>query len=143
MGVTHKPQGYPTVSPYLVVDGVARTIDFLVQAFDATQLTMFLAPLLVGGVLVGVFTASLHDRRLDPATRPPWSLRQLAGSFYVSPRANPDFAWAFASRFMLVMAYAFLVTYQAYYLINQIGIPEAEVAHQIRLWSPTSSRPDA
>jgi len=106
---------------------------YLVQAFDATQLTMFLAPLLVGGVLVGVFTATLHDRRLDPATKPPWSLRQLGGSFYVSPRANPDFAWAFASRFLLVMAYAFLVTYQAYYLIDRIRIPESDVAHQIYL----------
>jgi MFS family permease len=106
---------------------------YLVQAFDTTQLTMFLAPLLVGGVLVGVFTVSLHDRRLDRATRAPWSLRQLAGSFYVSPRANPDFAWAFASRFMLVMAYAFLVTYQAYYLIDRIGLPESDVARQIYL----------
>lgn len=104
---------------------------YLVQAFDATQLAMFLAPLVVGGVLVGVFTASLRDRRLDPAARAPWSLRQLVGSFYVSPRANPDFAWAFASRFLLVMAYAFLVTYQAYYLIARIGLPESDVAHQI------------
>ena len=106
---------------------------YLVQAFDTTQLTMFLAPLLVGGVLVCVFTASLHDRRLDRATRVPWSLRQLAGSFYVNPRANPDFAWAFASRFMLVMAYAFLVTYQAYYLIDRIRLPESDVARQIYL----------
>lgn len=113
----------------LPVASVAAT--YLVQAFDTTQLTMFLAPLLVGGVLVGVFTASLHDRRLDPATKPPWSLRQLAGSFYVNPRANPDFAWAFASRFLLVMAYAFLVTYQAYYLIDRIRLPESDVAHQI------------
>ena len=106
---------------------------FLVQAFDVTQLSMFLAPLLLGGVLVGVFTASLHDRRLDPVTKPPWSLRQFAESFYVSPRANPDFAWAFASRFLLVMAYAFLVTYQAYYLIDRIGVREDDVAHQIYL----------
>ena len=106
---------------------------FLVQAFDVTQLSMFLAPLLLGGVLVGVFTASLHDRRLDPATKPPWSLRQFAESFYVSPRANPDFAWAFASRFLLVMAYAFLVTYQAYYLIDRIGVREDDVAHQLYL----------
>ena len=106
---------------------------FLVQSFDVTQLSMFLAPLLLGGVLVGVFTASLHDRRLDPVTKPPWSLRQFAESFYVSPRANPDFAWAFASRFLLVMAYAFLVTYQAYYLIDRIGVREDDVAHQIYL----------
>lgn len=112
---------------------------YLVQAFDGAQLTMFLAPLLVGVVLVGTFTAYLDDRRLDPASRPPWSLRQLAGSFYVSPRANPDFSWAFASRFMLVMAYAFLVTYQAYYLIDRIGVREGEVAHQIYLGTVVQS----
>jgi MFS family permease len=106
---------------------------YLVQAFDGTTLTMFLAPCLVGALLVGVFVTRLDDRRLDPADRPPWSLRTLAGSFYVNPRANPDFAWAFASRFMLLMAYAFLVTYQAYYLLGQVGVTEAAVPHQIFL----------
>ena len=113
------------------VASVAAT--YLVQAFGDRQLMMFLAPLTVGGVLVGVFTISLNDRRLDLANKPPWSLRQLAGTFYVSPRANPDFAWAFTSRFLLVMAYAFLVTYQAYYLIDEIGVAQSAVAHQIYL----------
>jgi MFS family permease len=112
---------------------------YLVQAFEGRQLMMFLAPLLVGGMLVGIFTGSLHDRRLDVADRPPWSLRQLVGTFYVSPRANPDFAWAFASRFMLVMAYAFLVTYQAYYLIDELGVAEGDVAHQIYLGTVVQS----
>jgi MFS family permease len=103
------------------------------------MLTMFLAPLLVGCTLVGLFTVVLHDRRLDRAGRPPWSLRELLGSFYVDPRRHRDFAWAFASRFMVVMAYAFLVTYQAYYLISQIGVPEADVAHQIYLGTATQS----
>ena len=80
-----------------------------------------------------VFVTRLDDRRLDPADRPPWSLRQLLGSFYVNPRANPDFAWAFVSRFLLLMAYAFLVTYQAYYLIDQLGTAEDAVPHQIFL----------
>jgi len=104
---------------------------YLVQAFDQNDLTMFLAPCLVGGFFVVVFAAKLPDRRLDAAQRPAWSLREFAGSFYVNPRANPDFAWAFASRFMLVMAYAFLVTYQAYYLIDHIGTRESGVPHQI------------
>ena len=77
--------------------------------------------------------ATLDDRRLDPADRPPWSLRELLGSFYVDPRTHRDFAWAFASRFMLVMAYAFLVTYQAYYLLEQLGSREGAVPHQIYL----------
>jgi MFS family permease len=92
---------------------------------------MFLAPCLVGGLFVVVFALTLDDRQLDPSRKPAWSWRQFAGSFYVSPRANPDFAWAFASRFLLVMAYAFLVTYQAYYLLDHIGIAEDDVPHQI------------
>jgi MFS family permease len=112
---------------------------YLVQAFEGRQLMMFLAPLLVGGTLVGIFTGSLHDRRLDVADRPPWSLRQVVGTFYVSPRANPDFAWAFASRFMLVMAYAFLVTYQAYYLLAEVGSAEADVPRQVYLGTVVQS----
>ena len=106
---------------------------FLVQTFDASDLTMFLAPCLVGATAVVVFVTRLDDRRIDPADRPPWSLRELLGSFYVNPRANPDFAWAFLSRFLLLMAYAFLVTYQAYYLIDQLGTAADAVPHQIFL----------
>ena len=140
------PDQVPTVQRGLVsgilgvclpVASVAAT--YLVQAFEGRQLMTFVAPLLVGGVLVAIFTASLHDRRLDVAERPPWSLRQALGTFYVSPRANPDFAWAFTSRFMLVMAYAFLVTYQAYYLIDEVGVSQDEVAHQIYLGTATQS----
>ena len=77
-----------------------------------------------------------HGSTTGGSTRPTsraWSLRQLAGTFYVNPRASPDFAWAFASRFLLVMAYAFLVTYQAYYLLEQLGSSEDDVPHQIYL----------
>jgi MFS family permease len=112
---------------------------FLVQAFDSSELTMFLAPCVVGAALVVLFVTRLDDRRLDPADRPPWSLRQLLGSFYVDPRANPDFAWAFLSRFLLLMAYAFLVTYQAYYLIDRLGTAEDAVAHQIFLGTVVQS----
>lgn len=36
-----RPAGYNQVSPYLVVDGVADTIDFLINAFDAERLRHF------------------------------------------------------------------------------------------------------
>ena len=112
---------------------------FLVQRFDQNELTMFLAPCAVGGLLVLVFAARLDDRRLDPAHKPPWSMREFLGTFYVNPRQNPDFAWAFVSRFLLVMAYAFLVTYQAYYLLEQVGSAEDEVPHQIYLGTLSQS----
>jgi MFS family permease len=106
---------------------------YLVQAFDGSFLTMFLAPCVVGGAFVLVFAARLRDLRLDGSDRPPWSAGELARSFYVDPRANPDFAWAFLSRFLIVTAYAFLVTYQAFYLIEELGSAEDDVPHQIFL----------
>jgi MFS family permease len=106
---------------------------FVVQLFTGNQLAMFLAPCAIGGLLVLPFVLTLQDRRLDKASRPAWSLQEFAGTFYVNPRQNPDFAWAFASRFLLILAYAFLVTFQAYYLLEKIGSTETEVPQQIFL----------
>jgi MFS family permease len=49
----------------------------------------------------------------------------------VSPRLHSDFAWVFASRFLFISAYAFLVTYQAYYLLGHLGVADDEVAGRI------------
>jgi MFS family permease len=111
----------------------AVTGTYLVQSFDGNTLAMFLTPCAVGGLFVIIFASRLRDRRLEPADKPPWSLREVAGTFYVNPRRNPDFTWAFISRFLLITAYAFLVTYQAYYLLDELGSPEDAVPHQIYL----------
>ncbi len=34
----YKPQQYTSVAPYLVIDGAAATLDFLVKVFDAERL---------------------------------------------------------------------------------------------------------
>ena len=36
-----KPHGYTSVSPYLIVENARRTIDFLVNTFDAVELRSF------------------------------------------------------------------------------------------------------
>lgn len=38
---SHKPEGYPSVSPYLVVDRAAGTIQFLTAVFGAVELRRF------------------------------------------------------------------------------------------------------
>ena len=106
---------------------------FVVKLFTGNQLAMFLAPCAIGGFFILLFAVTLNDRRLAKADKPTWSLRELASTFYVNPRKSPDFAWAFASRFMFVLAYAFLITYQAYYLLDKIGSAEADVPQQIFL----------
>jgi MFS family permease len=111
----------------------------VVKVFTGNELAMFLAPCAIGGFFIVLFALYLDDRRLAPAHKPPWSLRQLLGTYYVSPRRHPDFAWAFASRFMFIIAYAFLVTYQAYYLLDHLGSAEHEVPQQIFLGTLTQA----
>ena len=106
---------------------------FLVKLFTGNQLAMFLVPCAIGGFFILLFAVTLKDRRLAKADKPAWSLREFASTFYVNPRRSPDFAWAFASRFMFVLAYAFLATYQAYYLLAKIGTAKADVPQQIFL----------
>jgi PhnB protein len=38
MKSSHKPKGYSTVSPYLIVNGADATIAFLVEVFNAVEL---------------------------------------------------------------------------------------------------------
>jgi MFS family permease len=112
---------------------------FVVRLFEDNQVAMFLAPCAIGGFFILLFAMTLKDRRLAKADKPPWSLTQFASTFYVKPRKSPDFAWVFSSRFMFVLAYAFLTTYQAYYLLQKIGSAAADVPQQIFLGTLTQA----
>ncbi|MGI8456929.1 MAG: MFS transporter [Propionibacteriaceae bacterium] len=112
---------------------------FVVQLFTGNELAMFMAPCLIGSFFILLFAVTLKDRRLAPTDKPNWSLHEVAGTFYVNPRNSPDFAWAFVSRFLLVLAYALLTTYQAYYLLSRIGSSEAAIPHQIFLGTLTQA----
>src|SRR5438270_6781103 len=106
---------------------------FLVKLFTGNPIATFLVPCATGGFFILLFAVVLKDRRLARAARPAWSLREFASTFYVKPRTSPDFAWAFASRFMFLLAYALLTTYEAYFLLSKIGTAAAEVPQQIFL----------
>ncbi len=100
---------------------------FVVRMFSGHELAMFLLPCAIGGLFVVVFAANLDDRRLAPEARPAWTWRVAVDTLVVDPRRHPDFAWAFLSRFLLVMAYAFLTTYQVYFLLDRLHRTEAEI----------------
>jgi MFS family permease len=106
---------------------------YVVQLFTGNTLAMFLAPCAIGGFLILLFAATLKDRHLAAEDKPAWSLRELTTAFYLNPWKHPDFAWAFTSRFMLVLAYAFLTTYQVYYLLQKVGTAAEDVPRQLFL----------
>jgi MFS family permease len=64
-----------------------------------------------------LFTRSL---RLDPADRPPFNWGEFARSFWVSPRRYPDFAWAWATRFLVMLGDAMAIAYLLYFLEDKI-----------------------
>ncbi len=105
----------------------------LVNLFAGNELSMFLAPCAIGGFFILLFVFFLKDRQREVESRPPWSLRTALGIFYVNPRKNPDFAWAFASRFLFVLAYGLLFTFLVYFLIDELGSAESDVPGQILL----------
>ena len=115
----------------LPIAAVSGTL--LVKLFTGHPVATFLVPCAIGGFFILLFVVALKDRRLARAARPAWSLREFASTFYVRPRTSPDFAWAFASRFMFLLAYALLTTYEAYFLLSKIGTVAAEVPQQIFL----------
>ena len=87
---------------------------FLVKLFTGHPIATFLVPCATGGFFILLFAVALKDRRLARAARPTWSLREFANTFYVRPRTSPDFAWAFGSRFLFLMAYALLTRLTSY-----------------------------
>ncbi|MEO6116279.1 MAG: MFS transporter [Pseudolysinimonas sp.] len=101
----------------------------LVNLFAPNQLAMFLAPCAIAGAVIVFFTVTLKESAAPIQER--LSLRRLAATFFVNPRTHPDFAWVFASRFLFVLAYAFLTTFLAYYLITQLKSSEHQVPGQI------------
>lgn len=66
----------------------------------------------------------------EPDTRPmivePFSWKEFFKGFWVSPRKNPDFGWAFIARFVMYLGYQGVVAYQLYILRYYIGLSDAE-----------------
>lgn len=104
---------------------------FVVQLAAPNLLLMFLVPAAVAVVAVLLLVLSFTDRRLDGADRQTFRPADFLRSFWVDPRQHPDYAWAWWSRFLLFMGLATLLTYQAFYLINVLQVPPAEVAQRV------------
>lgn len=82
----------------------------------------FGAMILVATLLFTIFNRDFSSRELDV---PPFNWKTFFASFWVSPRAYPDFWWAFAGRFMLILAYQSVQSYLLYILRDYIGVSDA------------------
>ncbi|WP_448808256.1 MFS transporter [Agromyces bauzanensis] len=73
-----------------------------------------------------LFVVVNRDRSSKEATVPAWSWKQFFAGFWIDPRTNPDFAWAFAARFLFILGYFVVIAFQLYILTDYIGLSLGE-----------------
>ena len=105
---------------------------FIVQLFTTTT-QQVLVPGAVGVAVVVAFALVFRDRVLDERPAAPLGVRELLGSFVFDPRRNPDFGWAWLMRFLLTASAVTATNYLALYLIDDLGVAEADVANAVFL----------
>jgi MFS family permease len=122
--------------------GIAQNASSLVGIALATVLAaaglttfwMIVIPAAIGLVGILVFVAVLRDRRLPKSEATPFHLGGFLKGFWVSPRKHPDFAWAFAGRFLMLLGFAAYNNYQVYFLLTRFGFDTTTaLSWQLRL----------
>lgn len=71
-------------------------------------------------LLVLPFTLTTPDPPLDVAWREPFSVRTVLAAYRVDLRANPDFGWAWVTRFLATLAIAMGTLYLLYFLRDDV-----------------------
>jgi MFS family permease len=67
-----------------------------------------------------------RDSPLDPALRPAWNLGEFLRGFWIDPRRNPDFGWAWLTRFLINLGNSIPLVYLLYYLQDELRHPDPE-----------------
>ena len=112
------------------VTGVGTMIGFGVGVGIAGALANDLGlGYLVFGVLVLVavlvFVLTNPDAPSTDLEKPPFRWGEFVRGFWVNPRKNPDFAWAFGARFAMILAYQSVQSYLLYILRDHIHVSDA------------------
>jgi MFS family permease len=110
---------------------LAQTLGVLVGIGIATVTGSVAAGYLTTLVVLLLLTIPYAVRPRDiplPADHelPPLRLGTFVRSFWISPRAHPDFAWAWATRFLVNVGNAIATTYLLYFVTDGLGVPEDE-----------------
>ncbi|MFC6341972.1 MFS transporter, partial [Nocardioides hankookensis] len=85
-------------------------------------------------VLTIPYCLDSHDIALAPDERPaPFDWGAFLRSFWVSPRAYPDFAWAWITRFLVNLCNALGLLYLLYYMQDVLGFSQHQAEDRVFL----------
>ncbi len=126
-----------SVSGIYSMAGIVGSIAGIVIAtiLGSGSLLSFAVPALIALVFVLLFALTLPDRRLAKENSTPFHLLAFVRGFWISPRRYPDFGWAWAGRFLIVLGLAMFTNYQVYFFIDHLHIPASQVSGLVALLS--------
>jgi MFS family permease len=104
----------------------------LVDRLPDSPLWWFGVPALICFAASGLLVLVLRDRHRHAAP-PPLGVREVASSYWLSPRRYPDFAWAWACRFMVTMSILTVGTFMVYFLTDELGVSRRAAPRQVSL----------
>jgi MFS family permease len=121
-----------TVSGWI---GLTQSIGVVLGVLAVTALvTGTISGYVLIGALVVLTTIPLLLNGADPPTPradlPAFSPRSLLTSFQFNPRRNPDFAWAWATRFLVQLGNALATLYLLYFLRDKVHYAQQFPGHK-------------
>lgn len=117
--------------------GVMQYVGVLAAAYVASwfvgnMLLLFLVPAVFATLTVLAYCLVLPDRpvRVHPEPHGWW---RLLRTFWVNPRQHPDFAWAWLSRFLVMLASFLFITFRLFFLQDRVDLSAGEATEVLTL----------
>lgn len=95
---------------------------YATRFFSEQTLLLFFVPGVIGLILMTVYAIVLPDKQLTQRPPSEGGLLTILKTFWVNPVRNPDFGWAWISRFLLVLGNFMFVTYRLLYLQKELSL---------------------
>ncbi|MGO1166731.1 MAG: MFS transporter [Janibacter sp.] len=113
------------------VVGMTQTLGIVVGTSVATLVAGVGGAYLVLAVLVTAavlpFVLRSLDRPLPRGHLPQMGVRAFLTGFWISPRRHPDFAWAWATRFLATVANSICTLYLLFFLTDAVQVEDPEL----------------
>lgn len=106
---------------------------FIAQAVSGSLAAMILLPAAIGIIGSLLLAFVLRDRRQTADERPAFGVKAFFGTFWVNPVREPSFASAWVSRMLIFFGVGAVQAYQAFYLLDVLKIPLADIPGSIFL----------
>ena len=107
--------------------GIGTTAGITIGILVSGQLAAHLGIAYAGFGIVVIVAALLfvllnRDYSSKDAPVERLTFRTFLAGFWISPRKHPDFAWAFAARFLFILGYFVVFAFQLYLLTDYVGL---------------------